>query len=63
VSDAGSGISEKQPMRDGEIPFKLGVGIPSMHERVKLVGGQLTIDSSSSGTIVRVTIRINERTH
>jgi signal transduction histidine kinase len=63
VSDAGSGISEKQAMRDGEIPFKLGVGIPSMHERVKLVGGQLTIDSGSSGTIVRVTIRINERTH
>jgi signal transduction histidine kinase len=63
VSDAGSGISEKQPMRDGEIPFKPGVGIPSMHERVKLIGGQLTIDSSSCGTIVRVTIRINERTH
>jgi PAS domain S-box-containing protein len=63
VSDAGRGISEKQPMQDGEIPFKLGVGIPSMHERVKLIGGQLTIDSSSSGTTVRVTIRINERTH
>ena len=63
VSDAGSGISEKQPMQDGEISFKLGVGIPSMHERVKLIGGQLTIDSSSCGTIVRVTIRINERTH
>jgi signal transduction histidine kinase len=63
VSDAGRGISEKQSMQDGEIPFKLGVGIPSMQERVKLIGGQLTIDSSSSGTIVRVTIRINERTH
>jgi PAS domain S-box-containing protein len=62
VSDAGRGISEKQPMQDGEIPFKLGVGIPSMHERVKLIGGQLTIDSSRSGTTVRVTIRINERT-
>jgi signal transduction histidine kinase len=63
VSDAGSGISEKQPMQDGEIPFKLGVGIPSMHERVKLIGGQLTIDSSSGGTTVRVTVRTNERTH
>jgi len=63
VSDAGSGISEKQPMQDGGIPFKLGVGIPSMQERVKLIGGQLTIDSSRSGTIVRVTIRINEQTH
>jgi PAS domain S-box-containing protein len=63
VSDAGSGISKKQPVQDGEIPFKLGVGIPSMHERVKLIGGQLTIDSSSSGTTVRVTIRINEQTH
>jgi signal transduction histidine kinase len=63
VSDAGRGISEKQPMQDGEIPFRLDVGIPSMRERVKLIGGQLTIDSSSSGTIVRVTIGINERTH
>jgi PAS domain S-box-containing protein len=63
VSDAGSGISKKQPVQDGEIPFKLGVGIPSMHERMKLIGGQLTIDSSSSGTTVRVTIRINEQTH
>ena len=63
VSDAGSGIAERQPMQDGEITFKPSGGIPSMHERVKLIGGQLTIDSSSSGAIVRVTTRINERTH
>jgi signal transduction histidine kinase len=27
-----------------------------MHERVKLIGGQLEIESSNSGTTVRVTL-------
>jgi PAS domain S-box-containing protein len=60
VCDTGSGISENQRTQDGELAFRLGVGIPSMHERMKLIGGQLTIDSSSGGTTVRVTIPINE---
>jgi two-component system NarL family sensor kinase len=56
ISDKGSGISGSQPKRNGKMPFGLGVGIPSMHERVVLIGGQLDIESSSSGTTVRVTI-------
>lgn len=36
--------------------FELGVGIPSMQERVKLIGGRLEIDSTSDGTTVRVTL-------
>jgi signal transduction histidine kinase len=56
ISDKGSGISGNQPRRNGEFPFKLGVGIAGMHERVKLIGGQLDIESSSSGTTVLVTI-------
>jgi PAS domain S-box-containing protein len=51
ISDKGSGISGS-----GKMFFGLGVGIPSMHERVTLIGGQLDIESSSSGTTVRVTI-------
>src|SRR5580704_17160788 len=51
ISDKGSGISGSGKMFSG-----LGVGIPSMHERVTLIGGQLDIESSSSGTTVRVTI-------
>jgi signal transduction histidine kinase len=38
------------------MPFGLGVGIPSMQERVTLIGGQLDIESSSNGTTVRVAI-------
>jgi PAS domain S-box-containing protein len=56
ISDKGSGISGGLPRRNGKMPFGLGVGIPSMHERVALIGGQLDIESSSSGTTVRVTI-------
>jgi PAS domain S-box-containing protein len=56
ISDKGSGISGNLRRRNGEMPFGLGVGIPSMHERVALIGGQLDIESSGSGTTVRVTI-------
>ncbi len=56
ISDKGSGISGNLRRRNGKMPFGLGVGIPSMHERVALLGGQLDIESSSSGTTVRVTI-------
>src|SRR5216684_2591570 len=50
ISDKGSGISGNQRRRNGRLSFGLGVGIPSMHERVKLIGGRLDIESSSSGT-------------
>ena len=56
ISDKGSGISGYLRRRNGKMPFELGVGIPSMHERVALIGGQLDIESGRSGTTVRVTI-------
>jgi PAS domain S-box-containing protein len=56
VSDKGNGIPGKLRRRNGGLPFRLGVGIPSMHERVRLIGGRLDIESSSSGATVRVTI-------
>ena len=56
ISDRGSGIPGNLRRQNGKLSFGLGVGIPSMHERVKLIGGQLDIESSSSGTTVRVTI-------
>jgi signal transduction histidine kinase len=56
ISDKGSGIPGNLRRQNGKLSFGLGVGIPSMHERVKLIGGQLDIESSSSGTTVRVTI-------
>jgi signal transduction histidine kinase len=59
ISDKGSGIPGNNRRRNGKSSFGLGVGIPSMHERVKLIGGQLDIESSSGGTTVRVTIPVD----
>jgi PAS domain S-box-containing protein len=54
IGDKGSGISGSMRRWSGKT--LLGVGIPSMHERVALLGGQLDIESSSGGTTVRVTV-------
>jgi PAS domain S-box-containing protein len=56
VSDAGRGISVSTQRRNGSPSLPLGVGIPSMEERVKQIGGQLRIESSASGTNVLVTV-------
>jgi PAS domain S-box-containing protein len=58
ISDRGSGISENQ--QNGRSLRGLGVGIASMQERVKLIGGRLDIESSCCGTMVQVTVRSNE---
>jgi PAS domain S-box-containing protein len=57
ISDSGSEIPGNR--RNGKAQFGLGVGIASMQERVKLIGGPLEIDSSCSGTMVRVTVPLN----
>jgi PAS domain S-box-containing protein len=59
VSDCGSGNSGDRRGQDVQPPFRPGVGIASMYERVKLIGGRLTIESGSSGTTVRVTIPVD----
>jgi PAS domain S-box-containing protein len=56
ISDKGSGIPGNLRRQNGKLSFGLGVGIPSMHERVTHIGGQLDIESGGSGTTVRVTI-------
>lgn len=56
VSDTGRGISESKRRQNGTLPLTAGVGIPSMEERVKQVGGWLEIESSDRGTIVSVTV-------
>jgi PAS domain S-box-containing protein len=60
ISDSGCGASGSLPGRTSEPPFQFGVGIPSMQERVNLIGGRLEINSTSSGTIVRVTIPLGD---
>jgi signal transduction histidine kinase len=56
ISDLGHGVSASVQRGKQGPRFEVGVGILSMQERVKLIGGRLDIDSSSHGTTVRVTI-------
>jgi len=63
ISDFDHGASASVPRGKEEPRFEVGVGIPSMQERVKLIGGRLDVDSSSHGTTIRVTIPLTgERT-
>jgi PAS domain S-box-containing protein len=59
VRDTGRGIAANKRRLNGNIPLAVGVGIPSMEERARQVGGQLTIESSGSGTAVRVAVPVN----
>jgi PAS domain S-box-containing protein len=56
VTDSGRGTSGQKRGTKRGIPFQVGVGISSMIERVKLIGGHLEIVSEANGTTVRVTI-------
>jgi PAS domain S-box-containing protein len=47
-------MDHKKP--GASLPFTPGVGISSMQERVKQIGGRLVIESGERGTTVRVTI-------
>jgi PAS domain S-box-containing protein len=60
ISDQGHGFSRRAQKTTGAVPVAAGVGIPSMYERVKHIGGQLDIKSSRSGTCVQVTIPTDE---
>ncbi len=59
VSDKGNETSGKVQKKNERTPIVFGVGIRSMQERVKLIGGRFDIDSCSSGTTVRVTVPVD----
>ena len=56
ISDLGRGLSTVTQKKKEEPRLDIGVGIPSMRERMKLIGGRLDVESSSNGTTVRVTL-------
>jgi len=58
VSDIGRGFSAGLRRGKEERRLEVGVGIPSMRERIKLIGGRLEIDSTDQGTTVRVTVPV-----
>jgi signal transduction histidine kinase len=56
IGDRGHAVAASVSREKKELRFRIGVGIRSMQERVKLIGGRLDIDSTGGGTTVRVTI-------
>jgi len=58
VMDRGRGMDKKATDRGNGSGTRLGVGILGMRERMTQLGGKLEIESSSSGTTVRVSIPV-----
>jgi signal transduction histidine kinase len=56
ISDSGRGASASATSGNEDPRLEVGVGIPSMQERVKLIGGRLHVDFGGHGTTVRVTL-------
>jgi len=63
ISDLGRGVSAGIPRGEDKPRFEAGVGIPSMQERMKLIGGRLDVESTSRGTTVRAAIRLERTEH
>jgi signal transduction histidine kinase len=60
VEDDGKGLPSSET---GPLPRKIGVGIASMHERVKQCGGELTLTPRDKGTQLQVTLPLPELAH
>jgi PAS domain S-box-containing protein len=60
ISDLGQGPSAGPSRGQEERRLGVGVGIHSMQERVKLIGGRLEVDFNSQGSTVRVTIPLEK---
>jgi signal transduction histidine kinase len=56
VKDNGRGIPQDRIRRFGEHGTGFGVGIVGMRERLRELGGQLTIESDGSGTTLMATV-------
>jgi signal transduction histidine kinase len=55
IRDYGSRLSSRAAIR-----FRPGVGISSMQERVKSIGGRFDVDARGEGTTVRVRIPLEQ---
>jgi signal transduction histidine kinase len=60
ISDFGRGVNASKKEKNAT-RFEFGVGISSMQERVKLIGGRLEIDTNSQGTTLLVTVPLEEK--
>ena len=59
VEDEGRGLQDNLHISDGIGVAKLGVGIPGMRERMRLVGGHLNVTSNSTGTTLTGVVPLN----
>jgi signal transduction histidine kinase len=59
IKDNGNGIPEDLLRHFQSTGAGVGVGIAGIRERVRELGGRLTLESSSGGTLVRVTVPFN----
>jgi signal transduction histidine kinase len=59
VVDTGKGMPGCNRKQNGRVKTNSGVGIPSMEERVKQIGGSLHVESGCNGTSVRVSVPIH----
>ncbi len=63
MNDQGRGIPGSGKGQNNGASFAGGVGIQSMRERMKQVGGQLEIQSGPNGTTVRATVPVHGQVH
>jgi signal transduction histidine kinase len=59
ISDRGKDLQRGGHEGREELPMQFGVGIPTMRERVRLIGGLLEFDFNDKGSIVRVTLPLS----
>jgi len=59
VRDNGSGMDKEMLDRFRETGAGRGVGLMSMHERARELGGKFELESSGAGTSVRITIPVS----
>ena len=60
VRDQGKGLSQGQSRRTDVSPVTLGVGIPGIRERVRQLGGRMSLDSKEPGTVVEVVLPVSK---
>jgi signal transduction histidine kinase len=58
VKDNGRGIGQEMLNRFHEAGVGVGVGLMSMHERARELGGKLEIESNAGGTSLRITLPV-----
>jgi signal transduction histidine kinase len=61
IEDAGRGMQAGDSETPGSSP-SLGVGLAGMRERIRQIGGTLSVESTSGGTRVRSTLYIEQPT-